>query len=289
MEERISITVGGIDILGQHFKEETVTLVVSCHGCSYSSKHHVARNSVVSLDVPATSDLPLRTITARVVWIQRPHSVKELFVIALEFATPRNVWDVTFPPPDWLPRWNEIGREGKEHDGLAGDLSTGTDGPLLSHGGALVASVHAEGEAARGSSSETRYDVALSFAGEDREYVEQTAEILRSRGVKTFYDKHEVVTLWGKNLYTHLDEIYRQRARYTVMFISKYYAVKTWTKRERESAQARAFEETREYILPARFDSTEIPGLLPTIGHIDLRCTPPSELAELIIQKLRSS
>lgn len=32
------------------------------------------------------------------------------------------------------------------------------------------------------------YDVALSFAGEDREFVEECAEILRSLNVNVFYD-----------------------------------------------------------------------------------------------------
>jgi hypothetical protein len=43
---------------------------------------------------------------------------------------------------------------------------------------------------------------------------------------------------------------------------------KVWTNHERESAQARAFESNREYILPAFFDeSVKIPGVLKTTGH----------------------
>jgi hypothetical protein len=72
------------------------------------------------------------------------------------------------------------------------------------------------------------------------------------------------------------------------MFISKHYAQKLWTNHERKSAQARAFTESREYILPARFDDTEVPGLLPTVGYVDLTKLTPTELAELIVQKLRA-
>lgn len=43
-----------------------------------------------------------------------------------------------------------------------------------------------------------RYDIVLSFAGEDRGYVEDVAEFLNDRGVVVFYDKYEQVTLWGK-------------------------------------------------------------------------------------------
>ena len=48
------------------------------------------------------------------------------------------------------------------------------------------------------------YDVALSFAGEDREYVEDVATFLKDVGIKVFYDKFEADNLWGKNLYDHL-------------------------------------------------------------------------------------
>ena len=130
------------------------------------------------------------------------------------------------------------------------------------------------------------YEVALSFAGEDREYVEQVAKHLRARGIKTFYDDYEKVDLWGKNLYSHLTEIYKDKARYVVMFISTHYAKKVWTNLERESAQARAFKEKREYILPARFDDTDIPGLLDTVGYISLQNLSPAELARSIENKL---
>ncbi|MFC1514929.1 toll/interleukin-1 receptor domain-containing protein [Candidatus Omnitrophota bacterium] len=130
------------------------------------------------------------------------------------------------------------------------------------------------------------FDVALSFAGEDRVYVEQVADYLKGRGANVFYDRYEKAVLWGKDLYVHLDEIYRKRAKYCVMFLSQYYASKLWTNHERQSAQARAFEERREYILPVRFDDTEIPGIRPTVGYIDLRRTFPEELGNLILEKL---
>src|SRR5258708_24875207 len=85
------------------------------------------------------------------------------------------------------------------------------------------------------------YDVALSFAGEDRGYVEEVAGSLKAMGINVFYDAYERADLWGKNLYTHLSKIYRDDSRYVVMFISEHYAQKVWTNHERESAQARAF------------------------------------------------
>ena len=131
-----------------------------------------------------------------------------------------------------------------------------------------------------------QYDVSLSFAGEDRAYVRRVADTLRERGLKVFYDEYEKAELWGKDLYAHLDDVYQNAARYCVLFVSKHYAKKLWSNHERESAQARAFRENKEYILPARFDDTAIPGLRDTVGYIDLKSVKPADLADLIIKKV---
>jgi hypothetical protein len=138
----------------------------------------------------------------------------------------------------------------------------------------------------RQNSRDDQYDVCLSFAGEQRAYVEKTAANLRRAGIRVFYDRYEQVKFWGKDQYEHLDFVYRLAARYCVLFVSKEYAAKVWTNHERQSAQARAIDENRECILPARFDDTEIPGLRHTIGYVDLRQIAPDDLANLIVEKI---
>lgn len=130
------------------------------------------------------------------------------------------------------------------------------------------------------------YEVALSFAGEQREYVNRVAIALKVLGIKVFYDGFEEENLWGKNLYEYLHHIYSSRARYTVIFISKDYAKKLWTSHERKSAQERAFRESKEYILPGRFDDTAIPGLSDMTGYVDCTKRTPENFAELIAKKL---
>ena len=136
-------------------------------------------------------------------------------------------------------------------------------------------------------SRQTEFDIALSFAGEDREYVDKVATILKSRGVSVFYDKYEEANLWGKNLYDYLTDIYSNKAFYSIMFISQYYKEKMWTNRERQAMQSRAFQENQEYILPARFDDTEIPGLLSTIGYgyISLSEKSPEDFCGIVFKK----
>jgi len=133
------------------------------------------------------------------------------------------------------------------------------------------------------------FDIALSFAGENRDYVDQVANLLRDSGVKVFYDLFEEANIWGKNLYDYLSDIYMNKALFTIMFISEHYAKKLWPTLERQTMQARAFQENQEYILPARFDDTNIPGLLPTIGYISLVDLAPEKFVEIILKKLINS
>ena len=131
-----------------------------------------------------------------------------------------------------------------------------------------------------------KYDVALSFAGEDREHAKALADLLKAGGYDPFYDENELANLWGKNLYDYLSSVYKDRARYCVMFLSKHYERKLWTNHERQLAQARAFQENREYILPVRLDDTEIPGIPPTVGYLDLRSMTIEEVYESLVMKL---
>ncbi|MBL8211183.1 MAG: TIR domain-containing protein [Bryobacterales bacterium] len=133
---------------------------------------------------------------------------------------------------------------------------------------------------------EQRFDVALSFAGEDRRHAKQLAELLQRRGIVVFYDEFEKAALWGKDLYQHFNSVYRDRARYCIILISCAYARKYWTRHELRQAQARAFCDDQEYLLPLRLDETEIPGVNPTTGYLDLRNTPMETVAALVADKL---
>jgi len=131
-----------------------------------------------------------------------------------------------------------------------------------------------------------KYDIAVSFAGEDRPVVEEFVNVLATNNVSVFYDSWEQAQLWGKDLYQHLDMIYQQAARYCVIFISENYVKKAWTKHELRSAQARAFQQNSEYILPIKLDETELPGLPSTIAYIDLRQTTIKDIANILFEKI---
>jgi hypothetical protein len=131
------------------------------------------------------------------------------------------------------------------------------------------------------------FDVAISYAGTERTQAQKLAEMVSGAGYAVFFDNFYPEHLWGKNLQIFFDEIYRKRARFCVMFISKEYRDRKWTILEARSAQARALEEKgREYILPIRVDDTELDGLLPTVGYVPIS-TGIEKIGELLVQKLK--
>lgn len=131
-----------------------------------------------------------------------------------------------------------------------------------------------------------QYDVAVSFAGEDRPFVEEVVSELKLRGLSVFYDKDEVAKLWGKNLIDFLGETYGDKAAVCVMFISRHYIAKDFTTLERAHAQARAMRDPCEYILPVRIDDTPVPGMPSSIAYLDSATYSAAAIADHVATKL---
>jgi len=143
----------------------------------------------------------------------------------------------------------------------------------------------------RGTYKEFPYEIVISYASEDIEYVNKVAELLDARGVRMFYAPFEEPELWGQSLSKRLDAIYRNHGRHCLMFVSKNYARKVWPNYERKIAMERSIQQAAEdrddYILACRFDDTEIPGMADDVVYQDLTVKAPKQIADLVINKLR--
>lgn len=143
-------------------------------------------------------------------------------------------------------------------------------------------------EKAGKAAAEGAFDVALSFAGTEREPAELLATLVRDAGFSVFYDKFYPEDLWGKDLVETFYEIYSKRARYCVIFVSDEYNTRSWTIHERRSAQERMLRERgQEYILPVKANDVELPGMPTTIGYVSLRELGVEKIAKLLIKKLQ--
>lgn len=137
--------------------------------------------------------------------------------------------------------------------------------------------------------NEYEYDVAFSFAGEQRKYVKDVYDYLTSKDMKVFYDQNETVDIdtWGQNLVDYFNDIFSHKARFCVVFISQEYANKVWTNYERQVIQARGLVE-QGYILPARFDGTKLAGEIETTKYVNLAHLTPEDFGNIILRKIQS-
>ena len=131
-----------------------------------------------------------------------------------------------------------------------------------------------------------KYDVALSFAGEQRVFVEEVARYLVSSGLRVFYDDFEQNLLWGNPLLEFIQDVYTN-SRFVVLFISEEYCSKGWPKLEASHSIWAALIERKTTILPVRFDRSVLPGLPEELGYIKVEKFPTSALiAKEICEKV---
>lgn len=136
--------------------------------------------------------------------------------------------------------------------------------------------------------AERKFDVALSFAGEDREIVKQIAEDLKEHSISFFYDEFNKKDLWGKNLDKYFKSAYAENTRFVIPFISEHYPNKDWTNFEFSIARAESKKRDSEFILPVRIDDTTLVGLPDTVAHLDYNVEGKDGIVEAIISKLET-
>jgi hypothetical protein len=140
--------------------------------------------------------------------------------------------------------------------------------------------------------TEERFNVAFSLAHEQHEYVDLVFDAIRRSApeLRVFYYRDEVqeIKMWGKNIFEYLRVIYKDKSDHVVIFISAEYADKRWTRHEWRSVQEAILDRPEEYLLPARFDDTVLPGLPTTLSYVHLRNKAPGVFANMIVEKIKS-
>lgn len=134
-----------------------------------------------------------------------------------------------------------------------------------------------------------RFDVALSFPGEHREYVKKVADGLATQlsPERVFYDAYYISELARPNLDTYLQEIYHNQSELVVVFLCAEYEQKEWCGLELRAVLDMVKEKKTARIMLVRFDDTRIQGFFSIDGYIDAKGRNPSDLADLIVQRLK--
>lgn len=86
---------------------------------------------------------------------------------------------------------------------------------------------------------ESRYDFALSFAGEDRAIAEELFRQLQEAESEVFYDKNEQHRILAVDIEEYLRPIYQSEARFVIALLSRSYPKKIWTQIESDQFQGR--------------------------------------------------
>ena len=130
------------------------------------------------------------------------------------------------------------------------------------------------------------WDVAVSFAGEDRTIVLEFVRKLEEKGIFPFYDFNHQAQLWGVDLQRKLADIYASDALYMVIFISQKYPEKDWTKFEFEIGKVAGQKRPETYILPIVIEDVPMVGLANTIGKIFLKDHDIAYCADLLAARI---
>ena len=134
------------------------------------------------------------------------------------------------------------------------------------------------------------YDVAVSFAGAQRDEVEPLVRACQQLGVKVFYDKDKTVEFWGEHFHYGMRDIYGgAHARYFMPFLSKEYLASPYPMDEFHAGALHALEIMGgNYILPIMVGDVQVPSRLlsPSIGYLMLENYTTDELAAIIAKKV---
>jgi hypothetical protein len=136
---------------------------------------------------------------------------------------------------------------------------------------------------------QSKYDFALSFAGEDREIAAMFNSVLKDAEMEVFYDKDEEHRILANDVEEYLAPIYRSEARFVVALLSKHYPRKIWTKFESDNFKERFGQDS---VIPVWFsdappgmfdESAKLGGIMLDSGG-DIR-SQVSRICETLVRK----
>jgi tetratricopeptide (TPR) repeat protein len=133
-----------------------------------------------------------------------------------------------------------------------------------------------------------RFRIALSFAGEKREFVEKVAHILAERfgKDKVLYDEFHEAEFARYDLGIYLPKFYRDESELVVALFSKDYDKKRWTGWEWMAIHAQLTKQEGSKVLLARFDYANPDGLFENAAFAELDLKTPDQFATLILERL---
>lgn len=132
-----------------------------------------------------------------------------------------------------------------------------------------------------------RFQIALSFPGERRCFVEQVASRLANHLGRDhiLYDKFYEAEFARPNLDVYLQNLYHDESELIAVFLCEEYEQKEWCGLEWRAIRNVIKKRRASSVMPLRFDTTEVPGLFSTDGYVWIGDRPPDQIADLILER----
>lgn len=132
------------------------------------------------------------------------------------------------------------------------------------------------------------FTVALTYAGENRGYVEQVANNLEEKlgKGKVFYDRFFRAELARINLDIFLQDIYRNKSDFIVVFLSKDYETKEWCGLEWRSVRDLIKRKQSDKIILVKIEDFNLDGIFSIDGYLDGINNNPATISELISRRI---
>jgi len=133
-----------------------------------------------------------------------------------------------------------------------------------------------------------RFRIALSFAGEKRDFVAQIAELLATRFDRNciLYDKYHQAEFARADLAFHLPALYNNETDLIVVVLSRDYANREWCGLEWSAIYGLIKKRKAQDVMLCRFDSVDGQGLYDLAGFVDLDRETPQQATRLILERL---
>lgn len=132
-----------------------------------------------------------------------------------------------------------------------------------------------------------KYNVAISYASEQRPYVERFVKRLQALDLHIYYDRNEQARMVGKILDQELHKIYLQQSEHCVLFLSDSYIQKPITRYESQIILSETlFKNGFMYIF--KFDDVTLPGLNRNFVYSSVKEFPdPEKYADFLYEVTR--
>jgi len=116
--------------------------------------------------------------------------------------------------------------------------------------------------------NEFKYDIALSYAGEQEIYVSRVARLLEAEGFQVFFAPECEDEFLGKDMITEFYRIYRYNSLFVAAFVTEDYVKKDITIHEAKTALMRTKDEKRNCLIPIYFNEARLEFINKDINYI---------------------